>query len=128
MDNEGLIPVEEFAEKADRDVDKIIVMTREGFCSGRLVDGKWYIDPNDLVKFINKNEPEPEEGKAYIILENGKKHYVKATVIDIIFSLILPFWGLVIGLVAIARGEKKRGQTMALIGVVGLLIFAAMRA
>ena len=68
--------------------------------------------------FITSQSPE-ETG--YEILANGKKRYLKATVGDIAFCILLPFWGLLIGGIALARGEAKRGLTMMLLGV-GLLI------
>lgn len=64
------------------------------------------------------------EQQGYEILPNGKKRYLRATGGDVFFCVLLPFWGLVIGGIAFVRGEKKRGQTMMLIGCVGLLIFA----
>jgi len=42
---------------------------------------------------------------------------LKATVVDIIISVILPGWGLIVGALAFfAKGEKKRGATMMIIG------------
>jgi hypothetical protein len=64
--------------------------------------------------------PSPEE-TGYEILPNGKKRYLRATVGDIAFCILLPFWGLLIGGIALARGEARRGLTMMLLGV-GLLI------
>lgn len=41
---EGMIPVEEFAALKGRLPDKIIGMIKDGFYSGRLIDGQWYVD------------------------------------------------------------------------------------
>jgi hypothetical protein len=71
--------------------------------------------------------PESETSATFEMLPNGKKRYLKATIGDYIFSLILPFWGVVIGGSAIIRGEKKRGQTMILVGVAELILFALLR-
>ena len=127
MNDTKMIPIEEFSERSGRDQEKIIGMIREGFYNGRLEEEKWMIAETDLEKIEDKNEPTPEPGKAYIILENGKKHYIKATTVDIVFSIFIPFWGFVFGIAALLRGETKRGQTMAIIGFIGLLIFVATR-
>ena len=63
----------------------------------------------------------------YEILLSGKKRYLKATVGDIIFSLLVPFWGVVIGCFALLRGEKKRGQTMMQIGIAWLTMYMAIK-
>jgi len=60
-------------------------------------------------------------------IRNGKKHYLKATIGDIIVSALLPFWGVVIGGVAAASGEQKRGKTMMLIGVAELISIVLLR-
>lgn len=46
----------------------------------------------------------------------------KATWVDIALSLILPFWGLVVGCIALFKGENKRGVTM--IAISGVLLAA----
>lgn len=48
------------------------------------------------------------------------ERYEKATIGDIILSVILPFWGVSIGLIALCKGEKKRAFTMIGIGAVNL--------
>jgi hypothetical protein len=68
-----------------------------------------------------------ETSASFEILPNGKKRYLKATIGDYIFSVILPFWGVVIGGVAILSGEKKRGQTMMLVGGAALILFVLLR-
>ena len=70
---------------------------------------------------------EKNKNPHYEILSNGKKRYSKPTVGDIIFSLLLPFWGVVIGCFALIRGEKKRGQKMMLIGIGWLTIYTLIK-
>ena len=41
----------------------------------------------------------------------------KATTGDIILSVLIPFWGFIIGLMALVKGEGKRGATMIGIGI-----------
>jgi hypothetical protein len=50
-----------------------------------------------------------------------REKLVKATIGDIILSVIIPFWGLLIGLIALIKGEGKRGGTMMAISV-GIMI------
>lgn len=45
----------------------------------------------------------------------------KATVVDVLASLVLPCLGLVIGIVAVMKGEGTRGVQM-----IGLSIFASL--
>ena len=68
-----------------------------------------------------------DSSKPYEILPNGKKRYTRATTGDIVFSIFLPFWGIVIGGIAAIRGETKRGKTMMLIGAVVLAIWVLLR-
>lgn len=65
----------------------------------------------------------------YVVLPNGEKRYLRATTGDIALSILLPFWGLVVGGIAASRCEKARGLTMMSIGaagLVGLMIFQAV--
>lgn len=64
----------------------------------------------------------------YAYTPDGKKRYLKATVGDIILSVILPFYGLAIGLIALCKGEKARAFTMLTIGVgvLGLLVLSSL--
>ena len=64
---------------------------------------------------------------AYEILPNGKKRYTRATVVDIVVSMLLPFWGFGIGGLALAKGEKNRGKVMMLIGGAELLVLVLLR-
>jgi hypothetical protein len=60
------------------------------------------------------------------LLPNGRKRLLKATAIDIIVSIILPGWGVLVGAFAFfAKGEKKRGATMMIIGAVILFLLIA---
>lgn len=63
-----------------------------------------------------------ETKKPWIILENGKKRYTRATAIDIILAIVIPVIGLVFGLVALAKKEYKRGWTLIAIGLVHVAI------
>jgi hypothetical protein len=56
-------------------------------------------------------------GEDYELLPSGKKRYLKATWIDIVVSALIPLWGLVGGIYALFKEEKKRGLTMITIGI-----------
>lgn len=53
-----------------------------------------------------------ETRKAWITLENGKKYYTRATVIDIIIAVLIPIIGVITGLIALMKKEYKRGWTI----------------
>ena len=57
---------------------------------------------------------------------DDRKRLSKATTGDIILSVLLPGWGVLIGLIALCKGEKKRAVTMIAIGVcvLALVIFS----
>jgi len=55
------------------------------------------------------------------------KKLEKATTADIILSCLLPFWGLVVGVVALVKGESKRAGTMMLISGILLIALFALR-
>jgi hypothetical protein len=57
----------------------------------------------------------------YVVLPNGEKRYLRATGGDIALSILLPFWGLVVGAIAASRCEKARCLTMMSIGAAGLV-------
>jgi hypothetical protein len=59
-----------------------------------------------------------EQDVPYEVLPSGRKRYTRATVVDIVLSVILPLWGLVIGGLALVKGERKRGFTMIGVGAV----------
>ena len=65
----------------------------------------------------NTNSKEP-----WITLENGKKHYTRATAVDIILAIVIPIIGLIFGLYALAKKEYKRGWTLIAIGLVHVAI------
>ncbi|MGH3626906.1 MAG: hypothetical protein ACRDRL_05620, partial [Sciscionella sp.] len=51
----------------------------------------------------------------------------KATVGDIVLCVIIPGWGILVGLIALAKREWKRGATMILISAVLIAIFVAWK-
>ena len=61
----------------------------------------------------NTNSKEP-----WVILENGKKHYTRASVTDIIIALIVPAIGPILGIISLMKKEYKRGWTMMGIGLI----------
>jgi hypothetical protein len=56
------------------------------------------------------------------VVHTGKFHE-KATGLDIFISVILPGWGIIVGLLALCKREKKRAITMIVIGACALLIW-----
>lgn len=50
----------------------------------------------------------------------------KATVMDIILSVVIPGWGVLIGLIALIKREFKRGLTMLIISAVMIAIYVAL--
>jgi hypothetical protein len=64
----------------------------------------------------------PASNADYEVLPNGRKRFLKATNVDIIISIFLPGWGLMVGAWAFfVKGEQKRGTTMMIIG--GIILF-----
>jgi hypothetical protein len=63
-----------------------------------------------------------KEGQEFVTSPEGKKRYLKATWVDIVISILLPGWGIIVGGFALLKGEKKRGRTMLVIGSVVLLL------
>jgi hypothetical protein len=61
-------------------------------------------------------------GQPYVIGPDGKKHYTRATIVDVVVSVLLPLVGVLIGAVAMARGQRKRGGTMIAGGVVAMAL------
>jgi len=59
--------------------------------------------------------------------KDGRKRLPKATTGDIILSVLLPGWGVLIGLIALCKGEKKRAVTMIAIGVCILALIISTR-
>ena len=52
----------------------------------------------------------------------------KATTGDIILSVIIPGWGVLIGLIALIKKELKRGFTMIGISALMIIVIAILRA
>lgn len=73
-----------------------------------------------MENYVNQNQFTPyarqQKSQYFEILPNGKKRYLRATAIDIVFSVIFPFPCLIIGFITSSRGERKRGRTMMFIG------------
>jgi len=63
-----------------------------------------------------------ESKKPWVTLENGKKHYTRATFIDIALAIIIPILGPILGLAALAKKEYKRGWTMIAISFITITI------
>ncbi len=61
-----------------------------------------------------------EDGK---VIPDKKERLEKATTLDVIISIFLPGWGLIVGALAFfIKGEKKRGATMMIIGAIILFL------
>ncbi|WP_321155629.1 hypothetical protein [Psychrobacter sp. LV10R520-6] len=67
-----------------------------------------------------------ESNKPWVILGNGKKHYMRATTFDIVVSIFLPILRLILGLVALIKKEYKRGGTMIVIGFIVSIVFTLL--
>lgn len=52
----------------------------------------------------------------------------KATTGDIVLSVIIPGWGVLIGLIALVKKEVRRGLTMLGISALMILVISALRA
>lgn len=52
----------------------------------------------------------------------------KATTGDIVLSVIIPGWGVLIGLIALVKKEVRRGLTMFGISALMILAISALRA
>lgn len=61
---------------------------------------------------------ETKSKKPWFTLENGKKHYTRATFIDIAIAIIIPIIGPILGLAALTKKEYKRGWTMIAVSLV----------
>lgn len=88
QDSKGLIPVERFAEQKGMEVDKVIRMIKDGFYSGRLIEGQWYVDGS-------------EETELSLSKADGNKKYSKSIAnviyvfgwITIAWSIVWLIWG-----------------------------------
>lgn len=52
----------------------------------------------------------------------------KATTGDIVLSVIIPGWGVLIGLIALVKKEIRRGLTMLGISALMIVVISALRA
>ena len=68
------------------------------------------------------NQPEAVTERA----ELAKSRLEKATIGDIALSVIIPGWGVLIGLIALVKREFKRGLTMIVLGAVMIAIYTAL--
>lgn len=50
-----------------------------------------------------------------------------ATTFDIVISCIFPFAGVVVGIVALFKGERRRAKTMLIISICLLVVFVIFR-
>lgn len=57
-----------------------------------------------------------------------KSKLEKATTGDLVLSVLLPGWGVLVGLIALVKGEGKRAATMIGIGGAELVILLWLRA
>jgi hypothetical protein len=55
-----------------------------------------------------------------------RKKFEKATEGDVIISTIFPGWGVLIGTLALIKGERKRGFTMIGLGVLCFVLFGVL--
>lgn len=88
--------------------------------------GAFLMFGRSLVPGELSNEEEPNHS----ITPAWRKPYVRASTGDWIFTVLVPGFGIILGLRALFRGEGKRGMTMIIVGVVtialALLIRSAM--
>ncbi len=61
------------------------------------------------------------------ILPDGRKRFLRATMVDVLVSLFLPSWGLIVGFMALLKGEGKRGLTMMGLGIVSVAVVVYLR-
>ena len=55
----------------------------------------------------------PKAAPSYAVLPDGRIRFLKATFRDILFSIVIPPIGFVVGFFALTlKGEKRRGATM----------------
>lgn len=55
--------------------------------------------------------------------ESMSEHLEKATIGDIILSILLPGWGILIGIIALLKGEGTRGGQMLGLGVLCAIVW-----
>ena len=72
--------------------------------------------------------PEAPESSLYEITPSGRKRLLRATGVDILISVFLPGWGVIVGGIAyVVKRERKRGITMMAIGVAVIILLIASR-
>jgi hypothetical protein len=69
--------------------------------------------PKHQLQDTNSKSKEP-----WVTLENGRKHYTRATFTDIALAIIIPIIGPILGLAALTKKEYKRGWTMIAISLI----------
>jgi hypothetical protein len=70
------------------------------------------------------SEEKGGSGSATVGSKKGKLQ--TATVGDIVLSIILPGWGIIVGVIALVKGEVRRAGTMAAISIAVLAICFAL--
>lgn len=80
----------------------------------------------------SRNIPVPEAAPPppnldWEITARGRKRYLRATTFDKLISLVFPGWGLLVGLIAGLKGERKRAITMIIIGLIPISIGICQR-
>jgi hypothetical protein len=74
------------------------------------------------IKSSSRNQlQDTNSKKPWVTLENGKKHYTRASAIDIVIALIVPAIGPILGVISLMKKEYKRGWTMVGIGLVQII-------
>jgi hypothetical protein len=56
-----------------------------------------------------------------------RQRFEKATLGDVVLSVVLPGWGILVGLTVLCKGERKRAATMIVIGACVLAVVALAR-
>ncbi|WP_108126469.1 hypothetical protein [Saccharospirillum mangrovi] len=67
QDSKELIPVERFAEQKGMDTDKVIRMIKDGFYSGKLIEGQWYVDGSESTD-LSRDQIKPPKRYGKIIV------------------------------------------------------------
>lgn len=75
-----------------------------------------------------ESSPQQPPNRDFELLPSGRKRYLRATPLDIIISIFLPGWGIIVGGIALfLKRETKRGVTMIVIGIAILVLLIATR-
>jgi len=56
-----------------------------------------------------------------------RQRFERATAGDVVLSVVLPGWGILVGLTALCKGERKRAVTIIVIGACVLAVVALAR-